>query len=203
VPLRAFLSGWSLFAILSGAVVAATWLVFAGQDDATESARAALRLTARTSLILFGLAFAASSLLRIWPTPVTRWLARNRRYVGLSFAVSHFVHGGAIVALAVVNPEYFHVHTNVVINVGGGLAYVLIAAMVATSFDRTAAWLGPKWWRRLHVTGNYFVWLIFTLNFVGLTVQDVSYWPFAAYALAILVVRLLGIKRSRGAPAAI
>ena len=35
---------------------------------------------------------------------------------------------------------------------GGGLAYVLLAAMTATSFDRSARWLGP---RRLQINGLY------------------------------------------------
>jgi len=32
----------------------------------------------------------------------------------------------------------------------GFTAYVFIAAMTATSFDRTTTWIGKVWWRRLH-----------------------------------------------------
>ena len=35
-----------------------------------------------------------------------------------------------------------------------GIAYVFLALMTLTSFDTTAAWLGPRRWRRLHVTGG-------------------------------------------------
>ena len=58
--------------------------------------RMLMRATARTSLALFGAAFAASSLRSLWPTPATGWLLRQRRYLGLSFAFSHALHALAI-----------------------------------------------------------------------------------------------------------
>ena len=48
----------------------------------------------------------------------------------------------------------------------GGLAYAGIAAMTATSFDRTAAWLGPRRWRRLHVVAGHYVWFIFLASYL-------------------------------------
>lgn len=56
------------------------------------SFRIAIRFTARTSCILFLLAFTASSLRRIQSNPLTNWLVTNRRYLGLSMAISHGFH---------------------------------------------------------------------------------------------------------------
>jgi methionine sulfoxide reductase heme-binding subunit len=88
---------------------------------------------------------------------------RNRRYLGVSFAVSHGFHLLAIVILAVGTAATFH-RTTVV---GGGIGFAFIVAMTATSFDRTATWLGPRYWKRLHTAGGYYLWLVFTFTYTG------------------------------------
>ena len=35
--------------------------------------------------------------------------------------------------------------------------------MTATSFDRTAAWLGPAQWRLLHLVGGWYIWMSFAV----------------------------------------
>jgi DMSO/TMAO reductase YedYZ heme-binding membrane subunit len=192
MPLSERFSGWNLVAVLGAAIVAASWIDFSAYGDAIDGLRSAARLTADISLVLFGLAFSASSALRLRRNGVTVWLTQNRRSMGLSFAFSHLVHLGVVVAIAFVNPAHFAAHTNIVTYVGGGLGYVLIAAMAATSFDRSAAWLGPKWWRRLHVFGSYYIWFIFASNSVGLTIQHLSHCPFAAFILGAMAVRIAG-----------
>src|ERR1044072_8799276 len=82
------------------------------------------------------------------------WQRRNRRYLGVSFAVSHFIHLGAILALAALDRDLFWKLTNVTTIILAGAAYLFIAAMTATSFDRTATWLGPRKWRLLHLIGG-------------------------------------------------
>src|SRR4029453_2488027 len=109
--------------------------VFAVAGGGEAGLRAAIRLSAKTSLALFTTAFIASSLRALWPNQLTRWLLANRRYVGVSFAASHAIHLFAILALLWVAPG-FEIEMPTLI--GGGLAYVFLAAMAATSFDRTA-----------------------------------------------------------------
>ena len=58
-----------------------------------------IRFTARTSLLLFCLAFSAAALARLWPNAWTRWQRRNRRYLGVTFAASHGIHAVAIACL--------------------------------------------------------------------------------------------------------
>ena len=60
------------------------------------------------------------------------------------------LHLAAIVAFARVAPAQFAERTSIVTYLGGGLGYILIAAMAATSFDRSARWLGARRWRLLH-----------------------------------------------------
>jgi hypothetical protein len=71
----------------------------------------------------------------------------------------------------------------------GGLGYLLLAAMTATSFDRTAAWLGPRAWSRLHTFGIFYLWFIFAFTYVGSAARD----PLAAGSLLVLLVAL-GIR---------
>ncbi|MGL4880057.1 MAG: hypothetical protein ACRC8K_03220, partial [Waterburya sp.] len=78
-------------------------LLIQGFNEA--SWRIAIRLTARTSCILFLLAFCASALRRFKTTAFTNWLVRNRRYLGLSMAVSHGFHAVAIAGVAFFTSE--------------------------------------------------------------------------------------------------
>jgi DMSO/TMAO reductase YedYZ heme-binding membrane subunit len=132
-----------------------------------EGLRGVIRLTARTSLLLFLLAFAASAAYRLRPGPGTRWLLANRRYVGLSFAASHLVHLLAIVALATRVPDDFSSHTQASTIVVGGIGYVFVALMAATSNDASVAWLGRRRWRLLHLVGAYWLWQVFLISYLA------------------------------------
>jgi hypothetical protein len=180
--------GWALVGWCSLAL----GFLFAGVLAACGAGEAGLRIlvrtSARASLVLFTSAFAASALAAIWPRPSTRWLLCNRRYVGVSFAVSHLAHLAFIIALARTAPGF---HVDPLTRFGGGLAYVFIVAMAATSFDRTAAWLGPHAWQRLHTTGMYYVWGIFFVSYAPrAAVESLIYGPLVILLLGVLGLRL-------------
>ena len=104
-------------------------------------------------MTLFLLAFTASALWQFWPNAWTRWQRQNRRYLGVSFAVSHAIHLAAILMLGQVAPAELAREADIVTVIFGGLAYLFIAAMTLTSFDRTAAAIGPRAWKILHTVG--------------------------------------------------
>src|SRR5262245_56222196 len=141
----------------------AVLLGMAGTSE--DGLRLVIRATARTSVTLFLLAFVASSLVRVWPTPASRWLIANRRYVGVSFAVSHLAHLIAILTLVGWSTRALVTTAGIVTAIAGGIGYLFVAAMVATSFDRTAAWLGPRRLRLLHTIGAYYLWFVFVATF--------------------------------------
>lgn len=190
--------GWS--ALLVGAMCAA---LLGLSDGGEQGLRLVIRATARTSAILFTLAFVASALRRRWPGAATAWLLANRRYVGVSFAVSHLAHLLAILALVGWSVRAFFVEAGVVAGTLGALGYVVLAAMVATSFDRTAAWLGPRGWQQLHTAGVYYLWFIFVATFAPrATVSPVAYGTVTLLLVGALVLRLTARRPgSRGAPA--
>jgi sulfoxide reductase heme-binding subunit YedZ len=154
-----------------------------------EGIRAVIRLTARTSVLLFTAAFAASALRRLWPTDLTRWLRHRRRQVGLSFAASHGLHLLAIVALAVRFPASFWANTKTITLVVGGLGYVFVLLMAITSNDASVRLLGGRRWSALHTTGAYLLWFIFAQAYVPRGLMSPAYAP-----LAVLVVGALGLR---------
>ena len=195
-----WLNGWRLTAVAGLGVAAMAAAAMASAPDPVDGARLAIRLTARTSLLLFLATFTASALARLAPSASTRWLRANRRYLGVGFAISHFVHLGAIATLARLDYAVFLQLTNVVSYVAGGLAYLLIVLMTITSFDRTAALIGPRAWAWLHTGGLWYIWFSFALNFGKRVPRDTAYLVPVALLLAALVVRLLA-ARKRGASA--
>ena len=179
-----FVGAAALVVFLSVAVVVLT------TADPVEAVRRAMRVTARFSTALFLLAFTASAVWRFWPNAWTSWQRRNRRYLGVSFAVSHFTHLGAIAALGRLAPEELAADANAITWIFGGLAYVFIAAMTLTSFDRTAQMLGPRAWTLLHTTGSYYVWLIFANSYVSRAVLLPEYIPVALLVVSALALRI-------------
>lgn len=189
------MNGWPIvgWATLVVGAIAGIILTVVGTDEA--GLRMGIRATARTSVVLFSLAFAASALHRRWPMPATTWLLRNRRQLGVSFAVSHGIHLLLIVALAGFTWAGLLANTPTVTLIFGGAAYVFIALMTLTSFDATAAWLGPRAWKRLHTVGGYFVWVIFAQNFFRMAFTSLFYWPYAALLAGAMVVRWMPATR--------
>ena len=186
-----FLNGWTLTGIVSLAVVAMALSLAAANGFGVEGIRVAIRATARTSLVLFCLAFAASALHRRWPCRPTAWLRKNRRPLGVSFAASHAAHAVAIVAFARLDPVQFHLAVAPATLVFGGIAYAFIAAMAATSFDRTAAVVGPRAWRLLHRIGAHYIWLIFLISMGRRGPSMPAYFAGVALLLGVVALRLL------------
>jgi sulfoxide reductase heme-binding subunit YedZ len=154
-----------------------------------------IRFTARSSLVLFCLAFSAAALAQLYPTSWTRWLRRNRRALGVTFAASHGLHAIAIGAFAAMDPAGFAASTNLASYVFGGIGYAFIIAMTATSFDRTAAAIGPRAWRMLHLAGGYYLWLQFMVSFGKRLPGMPLYSLFLIPLLAVLALRLLAMTR--------
>jgi sulfoxide reductase heme-binding subunit YedZ len=156
-----------------------------------------IRFTARTSLLFFCLAFSAAALARLWPNGWTRWQRRNRRYLGVTFAASHGLHAIAIAGFAAMDPAGYAAATSAASYIFGGIGYAFIIAMAATSFDRTAATIGPRAFRILHLTAGYYLLFQFTVSF-GKRIPDMPlYALFLVPLLAVLVLRLIAMTSAR------
>lgn len=188
------LSGWKLTWTLIIAVAVFS-VAAATSVGGASGANLGIRITARTSAILFLLAFTASSLYQLWPTATTKWIRRNRRYLGVAFAGSHVVHAFFIAATIVLNKARFDAgveRTPHGVYVVDFIAYAFVIAMTITSFDRVAKRMPYARWHRLHVTGSYVIWFAFFIAYWrrGVTYTE-FYGPFLIIVLAALVIRFI------------
>ena len=182
--------GWRLFALLALTLLALSIWIAGMRGFEVDGVRMVIRFTARTSLALFCLAFAAAAMARMWPNGGTRWLRRNRRYLGVSFAASHAIHAVAIAAFAVMDPAGYAAATSIASYIFGGIGYAFIIAMAVTSFDRTAATIGPRTWRILHTTGIYYLWFQFMVSFGMRIPQMPNYVWFLMPLIVVMVLRI-------------
>ena len=189
------LERWTLTLCLGLACLLMVIGVFAGLGFSEDSVRVSVRATARVSAVLFLLAFSTSSLARLVRSSATRWLLVNRRYVGVSFAVSHALHLGTLGLLASTFSESFQSSTAAPTFIGGGVAYAFIAAMALTSSDRAQRRLGSHW-RQLHRTGGYVIWGIFAIDYVPSLLYGNLHSLFAVLVLAALGLRVAAARRS-------
>ncbi len=154
-----------------------------------EAVRRIVRATAQIGVVLFCLAFSASSLRKFWRTPVSAWLLRNRRYLGLSFGSYHLLHLAALGALAAAFPQPFLEDLQAITLIGGGAAYVFLVAQMATSNDTAVRWLGRRRWTLLHTLGSWIIWAIFALSYIPRAVTSAYYVPFAGVPVAAVALR--------------
>jgi methionine sulfoxide reductase heme-binding subunit len=190
---QSWFEGWHLVAALTLILIALSVWIAGMRQFELDGVRMVIRFTARTSLLLFALAFSAAALARLWPSPWTRWQRRNRRYLGVSFAASHAIHAMAIIRFAAMAPADYMAATSAATYLFGGIGYGFIIAMTATSFDRTAAAIGPRAWRVLHLCGGYYLWFQFMVSFGKRIPAMPLYALFLIPLLAVMALRLIAM----------
>jgi sulfoxide reductase heme-binding subunit YedZ len=183
--------------VCAAVTTAIVFVATLGGDGTPETRLAALTAaTARLAFPIFAVAFTASALRMLAPSATTRWLVRNRRHLGLAFAFVHFIHLGALVAL---NAERDTVPDTVTL-VGGGLAYFFVLAMALTSSDAAQRLLRRNW-RRLHLAGGWWIWVVFTQSYAGRVAGGAEPWDvyvlLTAVAVAVPVLRFVAWRRKR------
>jgi len=183
---------WWLGASALGLMVLVCLQALPGVDGV----RLLIRATARTSLLFFLLAYTAQAATLTWPGAWSLWQRVHRRQWGWLFVTSHTIHAAGILALALMAPDLFNTLAPLGIRITGGLAYVFIWAMGLTSFDRSARWLGPMWWARLHTVGLHYIWLSFLVaNGKRIAAQPVYALP-ALLLIAALCWRIWAARQA-------
>jgi DMSO/TMAO reductase YedYZ heme-binding membrane subunit len=183
----------ALVALAAGGVLAQA--VLAAVDPA-EGWRLAARHTARLSFLVFLPVYVASAWHRLAPGAASRWAMRNRRSLGLAFATAHTVHLAALVGFNVAAGQ----RPDLVTLVGGGGAYLMMFAMVATSNDAAVRRLGARAWKRLHAAGIHWLWFVFAFSYAGRVAEGrLAFLPLLGLALGGLALRVAARLRNRGA----
>lgn len=164
---------------LVGAMCGVSLLV-EGFDE--EGVRVGIRATARVTALLLIAVFSASALHRLFPSPPTLWLRVNRRYLGVSTAISHGYHLGLLVALYTL---WVSETPSLLTLVGGGFVSLMLLLLAATSTNASQRKLAANW-RRLHLLGIWSVWIVFAVSYFPRALED----PLAGTISAALMLSL-------------
>lgn len=180
--LGTFLGAFALTLVVCGA-----FLAIAGASE--ENVRLLLRVTARIAFILLLAVFIARPLREMVRTPLTLSLLRNRALLGVAFAGVHTGHLAMLLIRARLFPDFDLVVSR---NVPGALTYLLIYAMLLTTFRVPKRKIGPRPWRALHKLGLFWLTYVFAQTQLPNSLDnlaDTNWWLLALLAVA-LVIRL-------------
>ena len=194
---KPYINQWKLFFLGSGLISLSTLLTAVQLDlSSAESISSMIKYTVRCAVPFLFLVFMASSLQVVWPSLFSRWLVRNRKFLGLCFASAMAWQALFILWLVNIHSHYYveevYNLSDTIEGVGG---YLFLLAMVATSFEFGRSRLTLKQWRNLHKAGIYYLWAYawsvywYELYYYGtLEIYDyVFYWfGFGAWGLRML-----------------
>jgi sulfoxide reductase heme-binding subunit YedZ len=182
------INSWRLFLLLALATTTATCLGLPFADfQSAPGMEFILKHSVRCALPSFLLAFTASSIAALWPSPLSRWLLSNRRYFGLAFAYGMALHL-AFVGYSVLS---FGNGLNSFVTALDLTGAAFLLAMTLTSFRWIARHFSLANWRRLHKMGAYAIWLLAMYIYVS----DVRYDRDVVHALIVCVFLAAWILR--------
>jgi hypothetical protein len=156
-----FINSWNLFWLITLPI--STVMVFSMMGVELNSGRAVssmIQLSVRCAVPLLFVAFSASSVNVLFPGLFGRWILRNRKFIGLSFAAAMAWQLFFILWMVTKYTEYYiekvYALSDVIEGVGG---YLLLIAMVLTTFKYGRSRLSAKQWKFLHRVGIYWLWI--------------------------------------------
>lgn len=102
---------------------------------------------------------AASAMPVLFPSEFSRWWLRNRRYIGLVFAVAMAWQGAFIFIMSNLHSGFYYDEVYYLRDeLEGSSGYIFLTAMVLTSFRFGRRHLSSAQWKVLHRSGVYFLW---------------------------------------------
>jgi hypothetical protein len=151
---------WTLFWLITGPIsIVMVIAMMRTELSSGEAVSSMIQLSVRCAVPLLYLAFAASSIQVLFPGPLSRWLLRNRKIIGLCFAAAMAWQLLFILWLVSLYSDYYMKEVYVLRDViEGVLGYLFLIAMVLTSFRFGRKHLDLRQWKLLHKSGIYFLW---------------------------------------------
>ena len=187
------LNGWPFFFLIAAitfiAMSASALLIGISTPESTVSL---IRVSVQLASPWIFLAFTASALAQLFPGTIARWLLRNRRYLGLSFAAGF---GWQAVFIAVLftlySPYYWeelHKTSDLILRVA---SYVFLIAMTITSFFPVRRRLRTEHWHWLHLAGVWYFWAAIWTSYAELAFSSsATVISFVYFNLGLLTLSL-------------
>jgi len=187
---------WILATAVGGVIVTVV-TVLAVHGSGTEGLGLTTRYLARLASPFFLAAFSASALAELAPSKTSFWLLSHRRWLGLGYATVMLAHLVAIIVFVSSRDEPLEVGPTQIL---GGIGFVFIALMAATSNDGAVRALGRARWSRLHRVCLYYLWFIITATYLGAAARDPWHALGGAIAFAALGLRIASWRHHRRRP---
>jgi len=192
-------NGWSFFWMIAGLTFAAMLAGYLLIGVATpEAAVSMIRLSVQLASPWVFLAFVATPMTQLFPGNGSKWLLRNRRYLGLSFAAGFGWQAVFIgVLLALHNAYYWqelHNATDLFLRMA---SYVFLVALTITSFFPVRRKMRPQHWRWLHLVGIWYFWAAIWASYAPMALSsnaktiDVVYTVIGLVALVLRIAAYL------------
>lgn len=155
-----WVNGWYLFWLVSLPVSALVIAEMVSVDMTSgEGVSHMIGYAVRFAIPLIFIVIAASAMQRLLPGQFTNWWLRNRKYLGLCFAVAMAWQGLFIFIMSNWFRDYYYADIYLLRDeIEGSVGYIFLAAMVTTSFRFGRKHLTSKQWKFLHTSGVYFLW---------------------------------------------
>ena len=113
----------------------------------------------RWAVPLIYIVTAASAVRILWPNIFTHWWLRNRKYIGMVFAIAMAWQGSFIYIMSTYFRDYYFEDVFLLRNeIEGSTGYIFLAAMVFTSFKFGSRYFTNQQWKIIHKSGVYFLW---------------------------------------------
>jgi len=186
---------WRLFWLISIPMSIVMIIAMVDADMSTgPGVSAMIQLAVQWAVPFIFLVVAASSVQILLPGPFPMWWLRNRKYIGMCFAVAMAWQGMFIFIMSSFFREHYLQGYLLSNEIQGSIGYIFLSAMVVTSFHFGRKHLNLKQWKLIHKSGIYYLWayafsvywyrLFYTENLI--TIHYVYYWiGFLAFALRI------------------
>ena len=201
------INGWRLFWLVSIPMSIVMVVEMTGVDMSNaQSVSHMIGFSVRFAVPLIFLVVASSAVPVLFPGSFSMWLLRNRKYIGMCFAVAMAWQGAFIFVMSnFFRGYYFEEIFFLRDELEGSTGYIFLTAMVATSFNFGRRHLTQKQWKLLHKSGIYFLFAYpFSVYWWNTSyypdpqvIDYVFYWGgFLAFALRIAA---WGKKRQQAA----
>ena len=151
---------WRLFWLISIPMSIVIFIATMGADMSTGAGVSTMiGFSVRWAVPFIFLVVAISSVQTLFPGPFPMWLLRNRKYIGMCFAVAMAWQGLFIFIMSYFFREYYFEDVYLFRDeLEGSIGYIFLPAMVVTSFHFGRKHLSSKQWKLLHKSGIYFLW---------------------------------------------
>ena len=154
------LNAWGLFLLLS--VPMCLFNINAMLDteiSSPEGISSMIGYSVRWAIPFIYLVVAASSIRILFSGPFPIWWLRNRKYIGLVFAVAMAWQGLFIFILSTFYRDYYFAQVYYFRDeLEGSVGYIFLAAMVITSFQFARKRVNQMQWKLIQKGGVYFLW---------------------------------------------